>query len=183
MEVAGEHDSLGKAGHNVVGEIGGKARKRMDNGRRTAACLFVLVLPILLSACADLKRWAYQGFGRDRWQKPEEVIRALEIGVGQQVADIGAGSGYFTFRLALAVGDSGKVYAVDVDEEMIDYLKKRVRQVVPIAARPDDPQLPEGSIDLLFVCNTYHHIESRPAYFQKEEEKGTGVFSCLERIE
>lgn len=140
--------------------------------RRVAATLFVLFLPILLTACAGLKRWAYEGFGRDGWQKPEEVVHALGVQAGQEIADIGAGSGYFTFRLARAVGPSGKVYGVDVDQDMIDHLKKRageegVLHVIPTAAKPDDPQLPEASIDLIFVCNTYHHIENRTAYFEK----------------
>jgi ubiquinone/menaquinone biosynthesis C-methylase UbiE len=129
------------------------------------------LLPVFLIACTGLKRWAYEGFGRDRWQKPAEVMRALEIRAGQEVADVGAGSGYFTFRLAQAVGPSGKVYAVDIDEDMIDYLKKRAGEegahhVIPTAARPEDPQLPETSIDWIFVCNTYHHIEKRTAYFK-----------------
>ena len=73
------------------------------------------------------KRWAYEGFDRDSWQHPEEVIKALEIQAGDQVADLGAGSGYFTFRLADAVGSTGKVYAVDIDAEMNSDLAKQVQ--------------------------------------------------------
>jgi ubiquinone/menaquinone biosynthesis C-methylase UbiE len=129
------------------------------------------VLASLASGCANVKRFLYEGFGRDGWQRPEEVIRALEIQPGQRVADLGAGGGYFTFRLADALGAGGIVYAVDVDEDMIDYLRARTREegrgnVEVVAARFDDPLLPEP-VDVIFTCNTYHHIEDRPAYFAR----------------
>src|SRR5215218_8079306 len=64
------------------------------------------------------KRFAYSGFGRDRWQQPDRVVAELGLGPGDRVADLGAGGGYFTFRLARAVGPSGVVYAVDTDRDM-----------------------------------------------------------------
>jgi ubiquinone/menaquinone biosynthesis C-methylase UbiE len=126
----------------------------------------------LVSGCTTLKRWAYEGFGRDRWQRPDEVIRALDIRPGAHVADLGAGGGYFTFRLAAAAGRDGRVYAVDVDPGMVDYLERRAARegdgtVEVILAAPDDPRLPPESVDLLFTCNTYHHLEDRPAYFTR----------------
>ena len=128
-----------------------------------------LLLPSWLS-CGSLKRFAYEGFGRDKWQHPEQVIQVLAIRPGEQVADVGAGGGYFTFRLADAVGQNGRVYAVDVDEQMTDYLKDRAakegyRNVDVILSRPDDPQLPPGEIDLIFTSDTYHHIQGPTAYF------------------
>jgi ubiquinone/menaquinone biosynthesis C-methylase UbiE/broad specificity phosphatase PhoE len=106
---------------------------------------------------------------RDAWQKPDEVVRALQLHAGDSVADIGAGSGYFTLRLADAVGAAGRVYAVDIGEDMLRHLEQRVRQaglstVEVIAARPDDPLLPPGSVDLVFICDTWHHIDDRPRY-------------------
>jgi arsenite methyltransferase len=99
------------------------------------------------------------------------VIRALDIQQGQYIADIGAGSVYFTFRFAEANGLSGKVYAVDVNSGMIDYIKLRSVEdgylnVETILAEPQDPLLPEGGVDLMFLCNTYHHIEDREKYFK-----------------
>jgi ubiquinone/menaquinone biosynthesis C-methylase UbiE len=126
----------------------------------------------LAGGCASLKRFAYEGFGRDRWQQPDRVVESLGIERGQSVADLGAGGGYFTFRLADAVGPQGTVYAVDIDEGMLGHLRERASKegygnVEPVSARPDDPLLPEAGVDLIFTCNTYHHIESRAEYFAR----------------
>jgi len=108
---------------------------------------------------------------RNSYQKPVEVIEALKLKPGMTVADIGAGSGYFTRRFIEAVTESGKVYAVDVEPEMITYTKDSVEHMhVPytaefILAQPDNPKLPPQSVDLIFLCNTYHHLEDRPTYF------------------
>ena len=126
-----------------------------------------------LSGCAAWKRIAYDGFfGRDGWQQPERVVEVLEIRPGARVADLGAGGGYFTFRLADAVGPDGRVYAVDVDRDMTDYLGERAREegldnVVVVLAQYDDPLLPEAGVDLIFTVNTYHHFKDRSAYFAR----------------
>src|SRR5713101_2496241 len=109
---------------------------------------------------------------RDEWQKPDAVIQALHLKEGQVVADIGAGSGYFTLRLARAVGQKGRVFAVDVDEGMLDYLhqrldKEKIQNVQAMHVPPHDPLLIDGSLDLAFVCNTYHHLEDRDVYLRK----------------
>ena len=136
--------------------------------RALLACLLLLVLP----SCTAWKRCAYESAGRDDWQKPDEVVAALGIQPGDQVADLGAGSGYFTASLARAVGPSGRVYAVDVDEEMNEYLRERlakegVDNVEIVLGEYSDPKLPDGQIDLLFTSNTYHHIEERADYFRR----------------
>lgn len=107
--------------------------------------------------------------GRDAYQKPQEVVRALGIKKGEVIADIGAGSGYFSFRFARHVGDKGRVYAVDIDPGMIVHMNRRIRDlkvknVVTVLALPDDPLLPNGSIDRFFICDTWHHIEDRARY-------------------
>ena len=131
----------------------------------------ITLLAVSCLACGPLKRFAYEGFSRDSWQQPERVIEALGLKPGDRVADLGAGSGYFTLRLAQAVGPTGKVYAVDVDEGMNDYLRKRVNDagldnVEVILGEFEDPLLPDGEIDLLLTVNTYHHIQERPSYFR-----------------
>jgi ubiquinone/menaquinone biosynthesis C-methylase UbiE len=109
---------------------------------------------------------------RDRYQKPVEVMEALKLRSGMAVADLGSGSGYFTRRFVEAVTDSGIVYAVDVEPEMLAYVKESIVHMhVPytaefILARPDSPKLPFASVDLLFVCNTIHHLEERESYFR-----------------
>ena len=134
--------------------------------RKFFAALLVL---IALAGCTRFKQCAYEGIGRDEWQKPDEVIRALAIRPGDHVADLGSGGGYFTFRLAKAVGAEGKVYAVDVDKGLNDALARRAKEegyanVEVIRARPDDPQLP-SAVDLIFTSNTYHHLQNRARYF------------------
>ena len=88
--------------------------------------LFAAVL--LCIGCAGIKQCAYQGFSRDEWQQPQKVIESLKIRPGAMVADLGAGGGYFTFRLADAVGPTGKVFAVDVDAEMTELIKSRAQK-------------------------------------------------------
>jgi ubiquinone/menaquinone biosynthesis C-methylase UbiE len=111
----------------------------------------------------NLKSFCYSGgSGRDRWQYPDRVIAALGLRPGQRVADLGAGGGYFTFRLARAVGAEGRVYAVDVDPDMrwlIDdrVTRERVGNVVTVAAEPDGAQLPEP-VDLVLVVDAFHHL-------------------------
>src|SRR5262245_7850464 len=106
---------------------------------------------------------------RDLYQKPQEVIMALGLKPGEVIADIGAGSGYFTFRLTHHVGDRGKVYAVDVSPDMIRHINRRIRElkatnVVSILADPDDPLLPDGSVDRFFFSDSWHHIDNQTKY-------------------
>lgn len=109
---------------------------------------------------------------RDRYQKPSEVIDALKLKPGMAVADLGSGSGYFTRRFIEAVTETGMVYAVDVEPEMLAYAKESVVHMHIaytaefILAQPDNPKLPFESVDLLFVCNTIHHLEDRSKYFR-----------------
>jgi len=106
---------------------------------------------------------------RDAYQKPHEVIHALNLKSGEVIADIGAGSGYFTFHLARHVGDKGKVYAVDVSPEMILHVNRRIREskannVVTVLADPDDPLLPDRSVNRFFFSDSWHHIENQSKY-------------------
>jgi ubiquinone/menaquinone biosynthesis C-methylase UbiE len=136
--------------------------------KRTVA---LLLAAGLVGGCASIKRCAYEGGSRDDWQQPERVVEALGIRPGDRVADLGSGSGYFTLRLAPAVGPEGKVFAVDVDAEMNEYLRGRLAEagianVELVLGRFEDPLLPDGGVDLVVVVDTYHHIEDRPAYFR-----------------
>jgi SAM-dependent methyltransferase len=106
---------------------------------------------------------------RDAWQQPEKVVAFLGLDGGETVADIGAGTGYFTVRLAKAVGERGRVLAVDVAPEMLEFVAERARreglpQVETVLAAPDDPKLPDGQVDLILTVNTWHHIDDRIAY-------------------
>jgi arsenite methyltransferase len=106
---------------------------------------------------------------RDAYQKPHEVLTALNLKPGEVIADIGAGSGYFTFRIAHHVGAKGKVYAVDVSTDMIRHINRRIRDtkttnVVSVLADSDDPLLPEQSVDRFFICDVWHHVENPANY-------------------
>src|SRR4030095_2930668 len=106
---------------------------------------------------------------RDAYQNPQEVLAALDIKPGEIIADIGAGSGYFTFRLARHVSERGTVYAVDVSPDMILHINRaipdrKVTNVFSILAEPDDPLLPVTSVDRFFFSDSWHHIENQTKY-------------------
>jgi len=130
------------------------------------------VIAVLAVGCGPLRRLAYDGFGRDSWQQPDRVVESLALSPGASVADLGSGGGYFTWRLAEAVGESGRVYAIDVDPDMTSHLAEQSREkghpnVETILAEFDDPLIPEDGVDLIFTCNTYHHLEAREEYFRR----------------
>ncbi len=137
---------------------------------RVSRVITLALLLALVAGCTTLKQCAYEGFRRDDWQQPQRVIQSLDIQPGEAVADLGSGSGYFTSRLASAVGPTGKVYAVDIDEEMNRALEARLKKegiqnIEVILAKPDNPGLAANAVDLIFTSNTYHHIEHRVTYF------------------
>jgi arsenite methyltransferase len=106
---------------------------------------------------------------RDAYQKPHDVMAALALRDGERIADIGSGSGYFSLRFAMHVGSAGRVYAVDISPDMITYLNRRIRDagldnVRTILAPPDDPLLADASMDRIFICETWHHIEGHAHY-------------------
>jgi SAM-dependent methyltransferase len=119
---------------------------------------------------SQAEMWARQfdDPGRDAWQKPDEILDALHPQQTDRVADIGAGTGYFSVRLAKRVPD-GKVFAVDIEPDMLRYLGERAHRenlhvLVPVQASAESPNLPEP-VDVILVVDTYHHIGNRTAYF------------------
>lgn len=117
-------------------------------------------------------RFQTQSSGRDRWQKPDEVIRAMGLTAGQIVVDIGAGDGYFTRRFAAAVAPDGRAIGVDIDPSSIRSLMADAKRwgLANYEARlvpSDDPMLEPQSVDVVFLCDTYHEIEKRVEYFSR----------------
>ncbi len=161
---------------------------RPPTGRHTRASILLGVASVtLMSGCPrsgpgsgppqhydDPKAMiaVFENSDRDAWQLPDRVVRALPFqSKSAVVADIGAGSGYFTRRLAAEVPD-GRVYAVDVDGEFEDYLLEQrevwgTPNIQPHLAIYDDPMLPPREIDLVFTANTYAFIRDRVGYFSK----------------
>ncbi len=121
---------------------------------------------------AGAEHWAhvFDDPARDAWQKPHQVIQALALAPNATVADIGAGTGYFSARLAHML-PKGRVFAADIEPDMVRYLKERAQReklpnLEPVLAAPDDPRLP-AKVDRVLVVDTYHHIEAREAYFRR----------------
>jgi len=123
---------------------------------------------------ADVQQWVavFDDPTRDVWQKPADVVRALGLREGMHVADIGAGTGYFSRYLAAAVGDSGAAFAVDTEPQMVAHLRERAEQeatsnVVPILASADNPRLPVAGVDLVLIVDSLHHIDDRINYLRR----------------
>lgn len=119
----------------------------------------------------DAARWSqvFDAPARDAWQQPEEVIRRLALAPDAQVADVGAGTGYFSVRLARAV-PQGRVWAVDLEEDMVRFLDERAQReglanLRGVLATPADARIPEP-VDVILVVDTHHHIEHRPDYYR-----------------
>ena len=120
---------------------------------------------------SDAQRWArvFDDPARDAWQKPNEVIDALALAPDAVIADIGAGTGYFSVRLAARL-PQGRVFAADVEQSMVRYLIERsaresLGNMTPLQASNDTPGLP-AKVDLVLMVDTYHHIEGRERYFR-----------------
>jgi ubiquinone/menaquinone biosynthesis C-methylase UbiE len=104
-----------------------------------------------------------EGPDRDAWQRPDEVMDALRIGDGSRVADLGAGSGWFTVRLARRVGPNGVVYAEDIQRQMIDAISRRVARenlanVTTVLGEANDPKLPTP-VDAVLIVEAYHEMD------------------------
>src|SRR5438552_6582400 len=100
---------------------------------------------------------------REQEEQPGKLLPALKFKEGDVVADIGAGSGYLTFRMAKLVGKTGKVYAVDIQPEMLDLIRKRMKDrkvtnVEPVQGTETDPKLPANSVDLIIMVDVYHEF-------------------------
>jgi ubiquinone/menaquinone biosynthesis C-methylase UbiE len=111
---------------------------------------------------ADGAPWLTRS-ARETEEEPDKALAAIGIAKGSTVADIGAGSGYMTWRMAKLVGPAGKVYANDIQQAMLDLLKKNIEQrklnnVEMVLGAPDDPKLPTGQIDLVLLVDVYHEF-------------------------
>jgi SAM-dependent methyltransferase len=120
----------------------------------------------------DAEKWAkeFDNPERDAWQEPEKVLDVLHIDHAAKVADIGAGTGYFSVRIAKRAPD-GAVYAADVEPDMVAYLGERakhdrLKNLVAVQSSAENANLPEP-VDLILVVDTYHHIGYRTQYFSK----------------
>ncbi len=121
----------------------------------------------------DLEEYLERLEGSDRaaWQKPDEVVAALSLRPGDTACEIGAGPGYFSLRLARAVGEHGHIFAVEAHPRMLEVLRERigaarVSNVTPVFALVEDPLLPPASCDLALIVDTFHHFPDGVAYLR-----------------
>jgi SAM-dependent methyltransferase len=119
--------------------------------------------------------WLLERDERDEFQMPDEIMKTLAFREGEKVADIGAGSGYFTVRIAKAVGPTGTVLAHDISPQMLDFLEERIKaeqlqNVILKKVERDDPLLPEADLNTILMVDTIHYIKERTAYAEKLRE-------------
>lgn len=117
------------------------------------------------------ERWAgrFEREGREVFDHRDAILDALGLREGMAVADVGAGTGLFTLAMAAAVGSTGKVYAVDVQSYFLDHIGQEARaakldNVVLVRADQGSAKLPEGSVDLVLMVDSYHHVEQPASY-------------------
>lgn len=102
--------------------------------------------------------------GREIYDQREKVAQACGVREGMSIADVGAGTGLYTRLFAKRVGPKGRVYAVDIAKKFVDYVERTSREqqlknVVGVVCKPDSVELPANSVDMVFICDTYHHFE------------------------
>lgn len=136
---------------------------------------------------SKLKAWMFNRKASSIKSKPDDILKALGLQPGQNIADIGAGGGYFSLRFAEAVGGRGVVYAIDTNQGFLDLLlenaeRKRLKNIKTAPASRIQSLVPEKSLDIIFLRNVYHHIENRVQYFEdlSSKLKPTGEIALIE---
>jgi ubiquinone/menaquinone biosynthesis C-methylase UbiE len=142
----------------------------------------VLILGLALT-CSTL--WADS---RDTWQQPEKVMEAIGVKPGMVIGEPGAGSGYFTLKLAHKVGPTGKIYANDIVDSCLDTIKEKsqkegLKNIVTIKGKIEDPLFPKGELDMVFMSYVFHHLEKPVAFLKnlKPSLKPNALVVILER--
>lgn len=151
--------------------------------RRVLAAACFVTFSIMLTLCPPVsaqlgarstEEWlkTLESSNRLAKLKVEEAVAALQLKPGNVVADIGAGSGVFTLPLAKAVSTAGKVYAVDIEQGLVDHIAKKAKEqnaknVQPVLGKFTDPNLPGSDVDLAFIYDVLHHIENRSEYLER----------------
>jgi predicted methyltransferase len=144
-----------------------------------------------LSPELDVDRWVetFEGESREVFSARHEVVAQCELRPGQRVADIGAGTGFYTRLFAEVTGEEGWVYAVDISTRFLEHINEEsagASNITTVLAREDSVQLPPASIDMAFICDTYHHFEYPEATMRSVHQAlapgGSLVIVDFERI-
>ena len=140
-------------------------RQTADRPRSRSACFVLAAAAALLSGLLAPPAGAqYQNAARDSVEQPEKVMEATGVKPGMVVGEVGAGAGYFTFWLSRGVGETGKVYANDIDSHGLSRIERRmadekVTNIETVLGTVDDPRLPRASLDMVFIVNAFHDLE------------------------
>ena len=144
----------------------------------------LLVFVGLLVPLSGIPSEAY----RDTWQQPEKVMNVIGVKPGMVIGEAGAGKGYFTFKLARRVGPTGKIYANDIDDDVLDTIRERIKDediknIVTLRGEVTDPLFPEGRLDMVFMCYVVHDLSQPAAFLRnlKPSFKPGGTLVILER--
>ena len=144
---------------NIVRAVEGQGYRQTAGSEQTISHIDFLVKPP-------------QFTDRDDWQKPDEVVKSLHLKPGDVIADIGAGDGYFTKRFAKAVSPGGQALGLEISSTKVERMRRDAERsglnsYKATLIEHDDAGLEPGSVDIVFLCNTYHHLSNRVEYFKK----------------
>jgi len=133
--------------------------------------LFSIMVFNTVSADTDKRLNGYKQSGRDEWQKPDEVVKSLNLKPGDVIADIGAGDGYFTRRFAEALSPGGLALGLEISQSDVESMKQDAVRLgldnyKALVVKSNDPGLKPESVDVVFLCNAYHHLQNRVDYFK-----------------
>jgi ubiquinone/menaquinone biosynthesis C-methylase UbiE len=128
--------------------------------------VLAVVLFLLLGACGLAETWSAREKRRDQKLYPDRVMAAVGVQAGMVIGEVGAGNGYFTVKLASKVGPDGRVYANDIDENVLEALDERCEEegltnIVTMVGEEDDPLLPDGALDMVFMVYAFHDIDQQ----------------------
>lgn len=110
-----------------------------------------------------------------RQSKANEILKTLNIQPGQTIADIGSGGGFFTLLFSQLVGDEGRIYAIDTNQDFLEFINKQaakqgIANITTVRATEQTIPLPTHSVDLVFVRNVFHHLQNRTQYFSEAKQ-------------
>ena len=155
----------------------------MNHARRRAAVGWIALLSIPILSWAQVA-----DDSREKTEKVSDILSALQAEPGKRIADIGAGEGFYSLRIARAVGPTGRVTAVDVSEKYLEKLRARIQQdkvtnVDVVVGAVDDPRLPQGTFDAVLIYNAYHEMTTPEPILKAifMALKPAGDWSCQSR--
>jgi len=108
--------------------------------------------------------------GRDNWQQPQRVLDSLGVEAGMIIGEVGAGDGYFTYHLANRVGDSGRVYANDIDDGELEKIRNKIKKdniknIITVLGESTETNFPDSTMEMVFMVYVFHHLDEPESFF------------------